>query len=175
MPKPIWRDRQDWDEINGNCCWPGCTDASDDQVPLCWPHMIKAYTRVQGRLNLQTLASTTQRDMAQARVDKADTPFAQAAAAQSLVYYVRVAPDTIKIGHTVNIKQRMSALRVPLASLLATEPGGEPLERMRHKQFAHLRHGRLENFTDAPDLASHIAMLIEHYGPPTITTWVKVA
>lgn len=85
--------------------------------------------------------------------------------AQAVVYYVRIR-DTIKIGTTVNMRSRMPQLMID--ELLATEPGGEELEDMRHKQFAGLRI-RGERFRPEPELMSHIAMIREHFGEPVIT------
>lgn len=66
-----------------------------------------------------------------------------------LVYYLLDATrlsQRVKIGRTVNLKQRLAALRaqtvaqqVPL--VLAVEAGGIALERTRHLQFAELRLG----------------------------------
>jgi hypothetical protein len=88
--------------------------------------------------------------------------------AQSMVYYVRIR-DTIKIGYTVNMQARFAGLMVD--ELLATEPGGEDLEGMRHRQFAALRI-RGERFQPGPDLMSHITMLREHYGEPVMTGYL---
>lgn len=86
-------------------------------------------------------------------------------AEQAVVYYVRIR-DLIKIGTTTNMKARMLDLLID--EVLATEPGGEDLETMRHEQFRHLKV-RGERFTPAPDLLSHIAMIREHFGEPRIT------
>jgi hypothetical protein len=79
-----------------------------------------------------------------------------------VVYYVQLAPDVVKIGTTVNLRRRLMGLRVDPDAVLVTEPGGEPLERMRHAQFAHLRIGRRENFRVEADLVSHVEMLRAH-------------
>lgn len=79
--------------------------------------------------------------------------------AASLVYYVALPGDRIKIGTTKNLPQRLKALRVDRAAILATEPGGVSLERRRHHQFAALRIGEREDFKDVPmlrDWISHI-------------------
>lgn len=84
---------------------------------------------------------------------------------QSVVYYVRIR-DTIKIGTTVNTASRIP--RLGADEVLALEPGGEDLERLRHRQFAHLRI-RGERFRAEPDLLSHIEMLVKHFGKPVRT------
>lgn len=96
-------------------------------------------------------------------------------AEQSQVYYLRLPGDLIKIGVTVNIKDRLSALRVPEWDLLATEPGLRDAEAQRHKQFAHLRQGRLENFKAAPELLELIGNLRYQFGPPKITTFASTS
>lgn len=77
----------------------------------------------------------------------------------SLVYYVELPGDRIKIGTTKNLPQRLSALRVDRAAVLATEPGGVTLERRRHKQFAAYRIGEREDFRDVPLLREWIAQV----------------
>jgi hypothetical protein len=89
-------------------------------------------------------------------------------AEQAVVYYVRIR-DLIKIGTTTNMRARMSRLLAD--EVLATEPGGEELENMRHKQFAHLKV-RGERFAPAPDLLSHIAMIRDHFGEPQMTGYI---
>lgn len=81
-----------------------------------------------------------------------------------IVYYIRIGSN-IKIGTTTSFKYRMTALMPD--EILATEPGHEELERLRHKQFAHLRvpPGR-ERFRADPELMDHIQMIRGQYGEP---------
>jgi hypothetical protein len=88
---------------------------------------------------------------------------ARRGAATSFVYYLRIY-DSVKIGHTVNVRRRVGELRVDMAGLLAVEPGGADLERERHLQFAQHRLGRRENFVPVPALMAHIAALREAHG-----------
>lgn len=55
---------------------------------------------------------------------------------QSVVYYMRLG-NRAKIGHTANLKQRMSAIQPE--DCMTYELGGTQLEGRRHRQFAHLR------------------------------------
>lgn len=98
----------------------------------------------------------------------------QALRAQSLVYYVRLPGDRIKIGTTTNLTARLVGLRVKASEVLATEPGNEVRERLRHKQFRHLRIGgpRTEDFRPAPELLSHIDAVRATWGEPTITGYI---
>lgn len=77
----------------------------------------------------------------------------------SVVYYVALPGDRIKIGTTKNLPQRLNALRVDRAAVLATEPGGVTLERRRHRQFGALRIGEREDFKDVPMLRQWIDQL----------------
>lgn len=72
-----------------------------------------------------------------------------------LVYYLLFA-DRIKIGTTTNLVKRMEV--IPHDELLATEPGGRPVELQRHEQFAHLRI-KGEWFQAAPELLTHVRNL----------------
>lgn len=75
--------------------------------------------------------------------------------AQSVVYYARIG-NRVKIGYTIDIQRRMSAINPE--EILATEPGGPKIELERHRQFASLRvHG--EWFRLEEPLVSHIAAL----------------
>jgi hypothetical protein len=75
----------------------------------------------------------------------------------SVVYYVALPGDRIKIGTTTNLPQRLNALRADRAWVLATEPGGVTVERRRHQQFAQHRIGQREDFRDVPALREWIA------------------
>lgn len=86
------------------------------------------------------------------------TPLADA----PLVYYLLFG-DRIKIGYTRNLQQRLT--KIPHDEVLAYEPGGEELEKFRHRQFAAQRiYRNREWFWVHPDLMSHVRMLTEHFG-----------
>lgn len=89
---------------------------------------------------------------------------------RSQVYYVRIG-DHVKIGYSINMHQRLSALRVNRDAVLATEPGGRDLERQRHAQFAAERVGRREDFNPSRRLLAHIEAVRAKHGEPRITTW----
>lgn len=71
-----------------------------------------------------------------------------------IVYYLGYA-DRVKIGTTVNPRQRFAAIRHD--DVLAFERGGRVLERARHAQFAEDRYGSSEWFARSPALTRHIA------------------
>lgn len=95
----------------------------------------------------------------------------QRKAQASCVYYVRLAPDRIKIGFTTNLKNRLGALRVHPSALLAWEPGGRDVERQRHQQFAADRiTSRLEDFQDSATLLAWIESVKAEHGLPRNAT-----
>lgn len=82
----------------------------------------------------------------------------QAGRKHQIVYYMRIG-NRVKIGTTTNLKVRLEAINPE--ELLCTEPGGHPLEKQRHRQFAALRtHG--EWFRLEGELQQHIDGLRSH-------------
>lgn len=78
------------------------------------------------------------------------------------VYYIRMG-DTIKIGYSVDVAQRMRAYP-PSAELLAAHPGTELLEKQMHQKLkAHLVRGR-EWFAPADEVMAHIDSVVERFG-----------
>lgn len=80
----------------------------------------------------------------------------------SVVYYIDLGDGTAKIGFTTNLRRRMQSLFVDPSRLLAVERGGREQERMRHRQFAHLRIGRSERFRLTDELREHAADRKKH-------------
>ena len=80
----------------------------------------------------------------------------------SIVYYARRG-NVIKIGFTESPGARFTAF-VP-DEILAFEPGSGREERMRHKQFWHLRC-RGEYFRLEPELLEHTRQLRQIHGDP---------
>lgn len=88
---------------------------------------------------------------------------------RTVVYYVRIG-DLVKIGTTVAMGRRMRGIAPD--EILATEPGDHKLERLRHRQFRHLRTGKNgERFRAGSDLMAHIAAVRQEWGEPITTTW----
>jgi hypothetical protein len=77
----------------------------------------------------------------------------------SIVYYIRLTGDRIKIGWTTDLNKRLVTFRARAADVLAIEPGGRSLEAQRHRQFGHCRIGRSEDFNEDPALLAHIESL----------------
>ncbi|WP_089117116.1 GIY-YIG nuclease family protein [Streptomyces sp. SS07] len=84
-----------------------------------------------------------------------------------IVYYILRGP-LIKIGTTTRPRSRFDTL-MPDA-VLAIEPGGKDLERLRHTEFASLRDPNVgrEYFTPGSDLLDLIRQLREEGGVPHI-------
>lgn len=83
-----------------------------------------------------------------------------------VVYYCELRPGIVKIGTTLNLYSRMSGLHIPRACVLAAEPGTYDVETQRHRQFAHLRIGRPEDFIVDDGLRAHIDQLAIEHGDP---------
>lgn len=166
--------------LRWECCAPTCTRKPLEDLealPLCPKHARLVFDYFDGFAHIAQQVIQSRHPVDPEEV-KAQVLAANEAIRRerhisdefSQVYYAEV-NGRIKIGHTVNIKQRFNAMRIPLDRLLATEPGGRDLEAVRHAQFASIRHGRLEEFERTDDLLSHIAMIRDHYGEPKVTTW----
>lgn len=156
------------EHANGRFC--DSPSMADVPFPICSHHAFKLYNHmlevVHTGLGINRPADKSARDRWTAR----EASHKEALKAQSVVYYVRIG-DVIKIGFTGNVKQRMSQLRVPIDAILATEPGGREIEATRHKQFADLRVGTLENFRPEKRLIDHIDAVREYHGDPKITDY----
>jgi hypothetical protein len=90
--------------------------------------------------------------------------------AQSVVYYVRLDGQRIKIGFTSNLKVRLAALRCGPSDLMACEPGGRELESNRHREFFGERINSREEFFPSERLLGWIEGVREEHGLPTWAT-----
>ncbi|MBB4931860.1 hypothetical protein F4561_002680 [Lipingzhangella halophila] len=84
----------------------------------------------------------------------------------SRVYYVQIG-DAIKIGTTINVRQRMNGYP-PNKRLLAVEDGGYDVEAERHRQFASFVAFGKEWFRPEAPLIKHINGLREKRGAKPI-------
>lgn len=92
-------------------------------------------------------------DLAAQGIDLLDPPSAFSRTRhEAVVYYMRM-DRLVKIGWTVNIKQRVA--HVGPQGVMAVERGGKNTEERRHIEFAHLR-SHLEWFWLRPALVDHI-------------------
>ncbi len=153
----------------GDCAAPGCEGRVEYQAfwPLCMTHagkILDSYKRAEEwSLNLARTMSSQSEDDRASRTDEHDTEIRAGAA--GFVYYLRVG-ERVKIGFSVDIRQRMRAY--PHGStLLAVEPGSYELERQRHQQFANARQSGREWFRPCPEIDAHCAALVEQHGSPS--------
>lgn len=164
------------------CRWVGCHAECVDEIEMCWYHYsIIGQTFIEHRsifgskFRTADQEATRERERAERQHRRANGLLTrqEKLQAQSVVYYVRI-HDHVKIGFTVNLRQRLSGLRVDDDALLATEPGGRPEEAARHKQFAAERVGKRENFNPSRRLLSHIEAIRAEHGDPVITTYPRL-
>ena len=158
------------------CRWPGCeAEPIEKQIPLCDRHFEYIglrYMDARTVMGSSFLREVSPIDEKRERTRRRDEARAQMLEQQSVVYYVRIG-DHVKIGFTVNLKQRLSQLRLDPPAVLATEPGGRITEARRHAEFADERVGRREDFNPSRRLLAHIADLRQLHGDPVITTFPK--
>lgn len=121
--------------------------AEDMPFPICTRHAIQLALAMQ---------DVTLKKMMQPQSDNEKRQRREAEHG-SIVYYVELPGDRIKIGTTRNLPQRLKSLRVGHAKVLATEPGGVTVERQRHGRFAPFRIDQREDFRDVPVLREWIA------------------
>lgn len=81
------------------------------------------------------------------------------------VYYIQFA-EHIKIGTTTSLARRMTTFSAHPDSLLAVEPGGTVLERIRHRMFAADRVKGRELFRPSDELLEHITHVRAQHGDP---------
>lgn len=96
---------------------------------------------------------------------------AERTALPPLVYYLRTAPDRVKIGFTTDLPRRLRESRSDESYLLAVEPGGRDVERRRHFELGKWRlHAQREDFSEGAEVTARIAAVVIEHGEPA--TWV---
>lgn len=128
----------------------GAKSADGMPFPICGRHAIQVAEAVR---DVARTALLVEKRVDHPALRRAVEP------AGSVVYYVALPGDRIKIGTSGNLPERLRSLRVDRAAVLATEPGGLSLERRRHRQFAAYRIGQREDFRDVPFLREWIGTL----------------
>lgn len=170
-----------WDR----CKWVGCKREPVDEIEMCWYHyriigetfmdnhsiLGSKFLKAWNEAKPERLAAERER---RTEKEQREDDRAAALAEQSVVYYVRIG-DHVKIGFTVNMKQRLNGLRVDVDAVLATEPGGRELEKQRHREFANERVSKRENFNPSRRLLAHIDSIREKHGEPQITDYPSFA
>lgn len=151
----------------GNCTAPGCDEPMAKELwPLCFTHAVTIYTRM--KQSEEVVEAVIAQMCTPAKNDRNNAIDAHDAkirgTAEGFVYYLRVG-DRIKIGYSVDVRQRMRAYP-PDSELLAVEPGSLALERERHQQFAGQRAAGREWFRPCPEIEQHAAELVAAHGSP---------
>ena len=76
-----------------------------------------------------------------------------------MIYFAQLPTGAIKIGSSDNVRERLRTLSIEYRAklgLLAVLPGGRKEEHAIHRQFAHLRFPKTEQFRPAPELMEFI-------------------
>lgn len=149
------------------CVWPGC-DTPHLMIrvgALCWEHAELVADAVnESRVPVATRAKANaairRRNEAEGRARRAASRGQQ----PGWVYYLRIG-DRVKIGYSVDVKERMRAYP-PGSHLLAVHPGTKQLETEMHQRFAGSRAAGREWFRETPDLTEHIGQVLEQFGEP---------
>lgn len=172
------------------CCFvddetPYCVNRRFETLPMCQKHMAETMRTAifdalmpwdvmrelvkftQQAIEVRQLSErfAIQHEAFQDRVARGERA-AETKHTLGVVYYVRLSGDRIKIGRTTNLKRRMGSMRIPSHDVLAAEPGGIGVEADRHAEFAHIRHGRLEDFDATPELLAHVESIRATWGNP---------
>lgn len=153
--------------------------APDMPFPICEKHALQVFHRMYeaNTTKVRSIREIVEEGSRQrydpVKIDAQKVRRAGAYADQSVVYYARI-HDHVKIGFSTNMSQRLIALRVDPAAVLATEPGGRELESQRHKMFAEERRGKREDFNPSRRLLEHIKAVRNRHGEPVITGYIHV-
>lgn len=92
------------------------------------------------------------------------------------MYYLQIRPDVVKIGTTRYLLDRIRALGCTIGDLLATEPGGRGLERLRHEQFGVTRIApNRADFTVTGPLREHMIRLREQHETVLTRSHIRTA
>lgn len=150
------------------CNWLGCHTECVDEIELCWYHFrLIGETFIEKRSVFGSAHLAERRQQREAeRAARSEGPSRDEwHASRSVVYYVRIG-QYVKIGYTIDLRARMSGLRVDRDALLAVEPGWRETEAQRHAQFDAERQGRRENFNPSRRLLAHVDVVRAKYGEP---------
>ncbi len=123
------------------CAWAECQQNRMGIIPVCDIHAYRIYREMDARLQPQ-----------EPKAEKSK---------HFLVYYLMIAPTTVKIGTTKDLLARLKHLRSDLQYVVAVEPGSFKLETERHHQFVADRIGRKEDFRVSAEIEDHIRHLRE--------------
>ncbi len=124
------------------------------------------------RLNARVRAEAAEK--ARAEQQAAERRAERERTAVHVVYYIRTAPDRVKIGYTGNLARRLREHRSDDTYLLALEPGDRALESQRHNELRKWRVTRnREDYAEGPEVTARIASVLAEHGEPL--TWLAAA
>lgn len=142
--------------------------------PICAKHAIALYLDIESLIEsndqndiVRTMMVLDEMDAQERKRQRKTKPASITATKfyEPVVYYLLI-DGLVKIGYTQDFHQRIRAYPPP-AQLLATEAGGEELEKSRHRDFSdYLAMGR-EWFHPGPKLRAHIEAL-DTYQPASV-------
>lgn len=124
------------------CRW-NCHQERFDGLPVCLDHALMIY-----RFMHETFVEPQFLDEREPEPE-----------IQPYVYYLMVGPNTVKIGTTRHLKERIRQLRTDLQYVVAIEHGGFDVEHQRHREYAAERVGNREDFIISDRLQAHIETL----------------
>lgn len=151
------------------CRWAGCKTECVDEIELCGYHFAlagKTYIEARSVFGAAAMAERRQQREAEEVIKRESTRTVDDwAQDRSVVYYMRIG-DHVKIGYTTLLPDRVRQLRLNPDAVLAVEPGWKEREAERHRQFAHERVSRREDFNPSRRLLLHIDATRSKYGEP---------
>lgn len=146
------------------CVLPNCPSpkVKTAELPLCRDHVESAYEDMWNtwRYEWQHYPQSVPEHVSE-QFDTTERPW--------VVYYIQMG-ENIKIGRTSKLADRMRTFYAQPEQLLAVEPGvvvdGVTRESQRHREFAGIRVGSTELFSDSPQLRAHIGQVVSTFGSP---------
>lgn len=136
------------------CKRPSIPDAP---FPICIKHAAEIFSFLHTGIAKETPLAAAIRTLETYDQGSRDGAVPVPGKGRPVVYYLRIG-NHIKIGYSANLASRMGGYP-PDTEVLAVEPGGRDLERLRHRQFAHQLRMGLEWFAPSLDLLLHIESL----------------
>jgi T5orf172 domain len=134
-----------------SCAWQDCNQQQWMGLPVCVPHMFEIAWFV------GDLRDTFQKDRG---IKPPSSPEPPKPKYVSYIYYLMRGPNTVKIGSTTTLAERMHALYTEVQYVVAIEYGDRKLEHQRHQEFAGERiKKRREDFHLSDRLRAHISAL----------------
>lgn len=146
MARPLTPDASRFQPTHLRCAIHGCTDSPAVGTFVCFPHALAVTTDFENMLKRYREANPLE------EIQKPEY--------QGYVYYLMLGPETVKIGTTRNLPDRVAQLRSDMQYVVALERGSFDVERQRHQEFSAERISHREDFRLSDRLKSHIEALM---------------